>query len=120
MTSNHQTNETERVQQNERRDTMGTNVYSAMDNQSLHKSLNGEFILYQILLQRMLDQTKQLSSQKSTIYQYFKPSNPSFTKKNKIECVKYLFQLYKKNFLFQQNLVSFFLVAFQKEIFRFF
>ena len=36
--------------QNDRVDTMGTNVYSGKDDKSMHKSLNGEFILYKILL----------------------------------------------------------------------
>ncbi|CAF1403434.1 unnamed protein product, partial [Adineta steineri] len=37
----------DRNENNERVDTMGTNVYSSKDNQSMHNSLNSEFILYQ-------------------------------------------------------------------------
>ena len=57
----------------DRIDTMGTNVYSAKDNQSMHKSLNGEFILYQVLLQRILDQKLKFNSHPLTLVDYFEP-----------------------------------------------
>ncbi|UJR24678.1 hypothetical protein I4U23_006051 [Adineta vaga] len=61
----------------EREDTMGTNVYSSKDNQSMHKSLNGQFILYQLLVERLLDEKSELSEMKSGILGYFKPENTS-------------------------------------------
>src|SRR6185437_10514092 len=62
----------ERTQQ---ADTMGTNVYSSKDNQSMHKSLNGEFILYQILLQRILDGKDPSTSNNSSLVKYFQPDD---------------------------------------------
>ncbi|CAF3696016.1 unnamed protein product [Rotaria sp. Silwood1] len=61
--------------QSVRVDTMGTNVYSAKDNQSMHKSLNGEFILYQVLLQQILDEKDSLSSNESLLINYFEPND---------------------------------------------
>ena len=57
----------------DRVDTMGTNVYSAKDQQSMHKSLNGEFILYQVLLQRILDRKQKFDANPSTLNEYFEP-----------------------------------------------
>ena len=55
---------------------MGTNVYSSKDNQSLHKSLNAEFILYQILVQRLLDDNEELPPEaKEGLVKYFDPEN---------------------------------------------
>jgi hypothetical protein len=66
----------DRSEASERVDTMGTNVYSSQDNQSMHKSLNAEFILYQILLQRLLDDRQDLPDEaKGGLIKYFKPSN---------------------------------------------
>ncbi|CAF1557060.1 unnamed protein product, partial [Adineta ricciae] len=62
-------------EENAREDTMGTNVYSSKDNESLHKSLNGEFILYQILLQRILDEKTFLKSNESSLLKYFQPED---------------------------------------------
>ena len=60
----------------ERADTMGTNVYSSKDNQSLHKSLNGEFILYQILLERLFDENEKLpESVRNGLEKYFEPED---------------------------------------------
>ncbi|UJR24677.1 hypothetical protein I4U23_006050 [Adineta vaga] len=56
-------------------DTTCTIVYSSKDNQSLHKSLNGQFILYQILIEYLLDEKSPISKGKPTLYQYFKPDN---------------------------------------------
>ncbi|CAF4243334.1 unnamed protein product, partial [Rotaria sordida] len=61
--------------QNDRVDTMGTNVYSAKDNQSMHKSLNGEFILYQLLLNEVLNEKDSLSSDESSLINYFEPDD---------------------------------------------
>ncbi len=61
--------------QSDRVDTMGTNVYSAKDNQSMHKSLNGEFILYQVLLHQILDEKDSLSSNESSLLNYFEPDD---------------------------------------------
>jgi len=60
-------------EKNDRIDTMGSNVYSAKDNQSLHKSLNGEFFLYQILLQQILDEQNATNNQHSSLAEYFQP-----------------------------------------------
>ena len=55
---------------------MGSNVYSAKDNQSMHKSLNGEFILYQGLLNQILNENDLLSSNKfSSLSNYFEPDD---------------------------------------------
>ena len=60
----------------ERPDTMGTNVYSAKDHQSLHKSLNGEFFLYQILLQQLVDGNDDLpQSVRQGLRKYFDPTD---------------------------------------------
>ena len=68
----------DRGQDSERVDTMGTNVYSAKDNQSMHKSLNAEFILYQILVQRLLDENEELPPEaKEGLIAYFDPENPT-------------------------------------------
>ena len=61
--------------ENERVDTMGTNVYSSKDNQSMHKSLNGEFILYQILLEQILNGNKSLNKDELTLNEYFEPED---------------------------------------------
>ncbi len=61
--------------QSDRVDTMGTNVYSAKDNQSMHKSLNGEFILYQVLLHQILDEKDSLSPNESSLLNYFEPDD---------------------------------------------
>ena len=64
-------------QAGDRVDTMGTNVYSAKDKDSLHKSLNGEFFLYQILLQRLLDENRPLPAEaKDGLRKFFNPSDP--------------------------------------------
>ncbi|CAF1549940.1 unnamed protein product [Adineta ricciae] len=59
----------------EHEDTMGTSVYSSKDSQSMHKSLNGEFILYQLLMERLLDENTELPQSKSGIARYFKPES---------------------------------------------
>lgn len=59
--------------ESERADTMGTNVYSSKDNQSMHKALNGEFILYQILLEQILSGNKSLDKEELTLCEYFEP-----------------------------------------------
>jgi hypothetical protein len=65
------------VQQNQSIDRMGTNIYSSKDNQSLHKSLNSEFILYQILFDQIIDQNKPLINNNSSIFNYFQPDDPN-------------------------------------------
>lgn len=62
-------------EQSDRADTMGTNVYSAKDNRSMHKSLNGEFILYQVLLEQILKKDNSLSSDGSSLSNYFEPDD---------------------------------------------
>ena len=61
--------------QSDRVDSMGTNVYSAKDNKSMHKSLNGEFILYQVLLNQILDEDNSLLSNESSLSNYFQPDD---------------------------------------------
>ncbi|CAF1115253.1 unnamed protein product [Adineta ricciae] len=56
-------------------DTICTIVYSSKDHQSLHKSLNGQFILYQLLIDYLLDDKTPFSKAKPALYQYFKPDN---------------------------------------------
>ncbi|CAF1190958.1 unnamed protein product [Adineta ricciae] len=60
---------------NDRVDSMGTNVYSAKDDKSMHKSLNGEFFLYQSLLNQILDENQSLPSEESTLIEYFEPDD---------------------------------------------
>ncbi|CAF3054440.1 unnamed protein product [Rotaria sp. Silwood2] len=60
---------------NENADRMGTNVYSPKDHQSLHKSLNGEFILYQILLEQISDKKKALTFNENSLAEYFQPDD---------------------------------------------
>jgi tetratricopeptide (TPR) repeat protein len=62
-------------QRDDRPDTMGTNVYSSKDDQSMHNSLNGEFILYQILIERLLDEKKELPNVPPSLYEYFEPED---------------------------------------------
>ncbi|UJR07872.1 hypothetical protein I4U23_012154 [Adineta vaga] len=61
--------------QSDRVDNMGSNVYSAKDDQSMHKSLNGEFILYQALLQQILNEQNPPSSDELTLTSYFEPDD---------------------------------------------
>ncbi|CAF1448623.1 unnamed protein product, partial [Adineta steineri] len=65
----------DRNENNERVDTMGTNVYSSKDNQSMHNSLNSEFILYQVLLQQILNGESSLTKVPSSILKYFEPDD---------------------------------------------
>jgi len=59
----------------EHEDTMGTNVYSSKDNKSMHKSLNGEFILYQTLLEQILEGKDLLKINDLSLFNYFQPDN---------------------------------------------
>ena len=52
---------------------METNVYSAKVNPSMHKSFNGEFILYQVRLQRLLGGNIVLPP--DGLIAYFDPNN---------------------------------------------
>ncbi|CAF0760996.1 unnamed protein product [Adineta steineri] len=70
-------NTEEKNVRNTHEDRMGTNVYSADDNKSMHKSLNGEFILYQILLERILSGQQQLKSNEQSLLKYFQPDEKS-------------------------------------------
>ena len=60
-------------EKNDRIDTMGANVFSSQDNQSLHKGLNAEFVLYQILLNRVLDERNPFRTKPATLAEYFQP-----------------------------------------------
>jgi len=64
----------ERYDRGERIDTMGTNVYSSKDNKSMHKALNGEFLLYQVLVDRILNGEKKIKD-KQSIFEYFQPED---------------------------------------------
>ena len=48
------------IQESEPEDTICINVYSSKNNKSMHKSLNSEFILYQMLLDHVLDEKQPL------------------------------------------------------------
>ncbi|UJR24679.1 hypothetical protein I4U23_006052 [Adineta vaga] len=65
----------DRGEHNIRADTMGTNVYSSKDSQSMHNSLNGEFILYQVLLQRILEGKNTDFFEESLLTNYFEPDD---------------------------------------------
>ena len=60
---------------NNRADRMGKNVYSSEDNKSLHKSLNGEFLLYQVLLERILDGKDSFKFSDFKFLEYFSPDD---------------------------------------------
>ncbi|CAF3133097.1 unnamed protein product [Rotaria sp. Silwood2] len=62
-------------QRSVRVDRMGTNVYSSKDNKSMHKTLNGEFILYQMLLEQISNRKKELIFHQNSLTEYFKPEN---------------------------------------------
>jgi tetratricopeptide (TPR) repeat protein len=65
-------------EQDEQSSTMGTNIFSTLDNQSLHKSLNGQFFLYQVLLHRILDDEQESSeSNDDGLTNYFEPTDPN-------------------------------------------
>ncbi|CAF1148361.1 unnamed protein product [Rotaria sordida] len=61
--------------ENERADRMGTHVYSSKDNRSMHKSLNGEFILYQMLLEQISNKKQELTFNKNSLVEYFQPDD---------------------------------------------
>ncbi|CAF1026308.1 unnamed protein product [Adineta steineri] len=61
--------------QNDRTERMGSVVFSAKDDKSMHKSLNGEFILYQVLLQQILDDKEALLTNESSLLNYFEPDD---------------------------------------------
>ncbi|CAF1117100.1 unnamed protein product [Rotaria sp. Silwood1] len=76
--------------QNGNADRMGTNVYSSKDNQSMHKSLNGEFILYQILLEQISDKKQALKFNENNLVEYFQPDDT-----NDIQVMKEFNEEYK-------------------------
>jgi hypothetical protein len=53
-------------------DSMASNVFSIIEMQSMHNSLNGEFLLYQVILKRLLTERLTKSSEKCKLYDYFK------------------------------------------------
>ncbi len=61
-------------------DRMVTNVYSSEDNKSLHKSLNGEFILYQTLLKQILEGKNLSVIDISSLLKYFQPEDKTTMK----------------------------------------
>ena len=65
------------IEENVRVDQMGTNVYSSKDNSSLHKQLNGQFLLYQIVFQRLLNDNEQLPDESQEgLAKYLNPQKP--------------------------------------------
>ena len=60
-------------EKNDRVDTMGSNVYSAKDKESVHNSLNGEFLLYQTLLRELLNENNSFQIKSSLLRKYFRP-----------------------------------------------
>ncbi|CAF1164936.1 unnamed protein product, partial [Rotaria sordida] len=56
-------------------DRMGTNVYSSKDHKSMHKSLNGEFILYQLLIEEIFDEHQTLIPGYNSLTEYFQPND---------------------------------------------
>ncbi|CAF1053647.1 unnamed protein product [Adineta steineri] len=69
-------NKEKKGEENVQADRMGTMAYSSKDNESMHKSLNGEFILYQILLKQILDGKFSLNLNEKSLYEHFQPSDP--------------------------------------------
>ncbi|CAF5228022.1 unnamed protein product, partial [Rotaria magnacalcarata] len=59
---------------NERPDRLGTNVYSSDASKSMHKSLNGEFTFYQLLIEQVFDEKQSLTNKKISLVEYFKPT----------------------------------------------
>ncbi|CAM4903311.1 unnamed protein product [Rotaria socialis] len=62
---------------NERPDRLGTNIYSSNDGKSMHKSLNGEFTFYQMLIGHIFDEKQSLANKKNSLVEYFKPTEKS-------------------------------------------
>ena len=68
----------QKTEEYEREDTICTNVYSSKDNKSMHKPLNSEFILYQMLLERVLDEKQPLpEAAQDGLTKYFQPESSS-------------------------------------------
>ncbi|CAF1473206.1 unnamed protein product [Rotaria sordida] len=64
-----------RQRTNENADRISTHVYSSKDNKSMHKSLNGEFILYQILLEQIFNKNQALTFYENSLLEYFQPDD---------------------------------------------
>ena len=56
-------------------DRAGTNVFNSNDMQSMHDSLNSEFILYQLILRIVLKQNDNKTRNQPTLYEHFQPDN---------------------------------------------
>ncbi|CAF1289719.1 unnamed protein product [Rotaria sordida] len=63
-----------------RADSMGSAVFNAKDVHSMHNSLNSEFMLYQLILKRILSEKNKQGTATNGLYDFFKPEDEGDTR----------------------------------------